>query len=349
MKFLIYGVFIFIALIIIILSFWSYPWSIKEKKVAGRIFSLSDESTDHENKHVLKLLTWNLGFLFGEGSQGPGYEPKPREFYLNKLSKLAQEIKNADVDIVFLQEVDFASERSHYINQAQTVAELAGFQYVAEATSWDLNYVPFPYWPVSRQFGKMNSGGAVLSKFPILKNEVHLLNKPDSHPWWYNLFYLHRYFQKVEIEINDRIYHFVNLHLESFNKENRMEQVKSLISLIEKESIDLVAGDFNMLHTSATQKANFLNSTDSYLDDHSYDLMLKSGMSEVIPDSIYSKDEATYFTYPSSRPNRRLDYVWFKHEYKMIKAEVLTSALSDHLPIKTIIQIAEPTFNRYSQ
>src|SRR5690606_6011471 len=133
MKFLICGVFIFIALIIIILTFWSYPWSFKEIKVPGRVFSSSVDIRDHESKHVLKLLTWNLGFLFGEGSQGPGYEPKPREFYLSKLSKLAQEIKNADVDIVFLQEVDFASARSHYINQAQTVAELAGFQYVAEA------------------------------------------------------------------------------------------------------------------------------------------------------------------------------------------------------------------------
>ena len=347
MKVLIYTSIVSFIGIFVLLGYWSYPWNLKEKKITGPVVKFFEASEDKENSHVLKVLTWNLGFLYGEGSQGPGYESQAKAFYENKLSKLVEEIKKADVDVVFLQEVDFDSARSHHINQAEFVAKNAGFAYVAEASSWELNYIPFPYWPLSRHFGRMKSGGAVLSKYPILKNEIHLLKKPEAHPWWYNIFYLHRYFQKVEIEIDERLYHFINLHLESFNQKNRMEQATSLVQLINKESIDLVAGDFNMLPSVATKTSNFLNSTDNYNEDNSYEIVSRSGLKEIIPNEIYDKDEATYFTFPSSRPSRRLDYIWYKSDYKMIKAEVLNSALSDHLPLRAVLQIRVPEFNQY--
>lgn len=341
------GAFIFL---IGLLAWSAYPWSINEKVLMVDVVHVEPETMVDVEEHpsVVKILTWNLGFLYGQGSEGPGYEHREIDFYKRNLEQLAKEILEAQADIVCLQEIDFESSRSHDINQAQYIAIKAGYPYVAEAVSWDANYIPFPYWPLTNNFGRMKSGGAVLSKYPILDNNVHLLSKPASQPWWYNLFYLHRYFQKVTVELGDKKFSIVNLHLEAFDKVDRNEQTKKLVSRVLSEKIDFVAGDFNMVPPSATKRSKFFNA-DDYENDPTYETLLKSNLLEVIPDDIYAKAESQYFTFPAWAPDRRLDYIWYKPELKMMKAEVLPSALSDHLPLRASFQIDSPRFNPYSQ
>lgn len=347
---------VLVSLLIVFVSFigllaWAgYPWSLKGgsfKKDVVHVEPLGMPESD-EKPWVIKILTWNLGFLFGQGSEGPGYEMRDQDFYQNRLKELAEKMKSWGPDIIFLQEVDFDSARSHGINQAQYLAIHAGYPYVAEGVSWNANYIPFPYWPLSRNFGHMKSGGAILSRYPILTHDLELLPKPVSNPWWYNVFYLHRYLQKVTIDLSGRKLSFINLHLEAFDTKDRESQIKYLSEIIEKEQIDFVAGDFNMVPTGATKKSKF-EGGDNYENDHSFDLMSRTNLAEVIPEDIYLKDEALYFTFPSWKPDRRLDYIFYKKELKMMRAEVLPSALSDHLPLRASFQISSPKFNPYSQ
>jgi endonuclease/exonuclease/phosphatase family metal-dependent hydrolase len=340
-----------LGVIILILAWASYPWSLKEQQVDGEIIHLEPDVmvNNEEFPTVLKLLTWNLSYLYGVGSEGLGYDHRERDFYQEKLDKLASEILEWGPDVLCLQEIDFDSRRSGHINQAQYLAQKAGYPYVAEAVSWEANYIPFPYWPWGRHFGKMKSGGAILSKYPILSHQLKLLAKPGSQPWWFNLFYLHRYFQQVVVEMGERKITIINLHLEAFDKDDRQSQVEKLMAKFKEEQIDILAGDFNMVPSSAAKKSKFKDYDDDYENDRSFDLISESGANEVIPESIYSLDEAIYFTFPANRPDRRLDYIFYHQDLKMIKAEVLPSALSDHLPIKASFQIASPKFNPYSQ
>lgn len=351
MKIALIGIGSFIFVLIVVLAWCGYPWSLNESVSTPEVVHLEPAGVVNYEEYpsVIKIQTWNIGFLFGLGSEGPGYETREKKFFEDKLKLLVSEIKKSDPDILLLQEVDFDSHRSGGLNQAQILANEAHYPYVAEAVSWEANYIPFPYWPISRNFGRMKSGGAILSKYPIVSHEVVLLKKPLSQPWWYNVFYLHRYFQTVDIEIGEKKFRVTNLHLEAFDKVDRKSQVELLKSKIKKEHIHLVAGDFNMVPASAVKKSKFKNSEDEYENDPSYDLMLNSGLDEVIPDAIYTQDETRYFTFPSNRPDRRLDYIYYEKGLKMIKAEVLPSALSDHLPLKASIQIANPKFNPYSQ
>jgi endonuclease/exonuclease/phosphatase family metal-dependent hydrolase len=337
---------------IILLAWCGFPWSLTEKIVKPGIVHVEPDGmvNNEEFPAVIKVQTWNIGFLFGEGSEGPGYLHHDKKFYQDKLDLLVTEIKNSAPDIICLQEIDFDSHRSWNLNQAQYLAVKAAYPYVAEGVSWDANYIPFPYWPLSRNFGRMKSGGAVLSKYPIIAHELHLLQKPLSQPWWYNIFYLHRYLQEVQIELGDRKLKLVNLHLEAFDKIDRAFQIEALVKKVKDHNIEITCGDFNMVPPSAAKKRKFKNyDADDYENDGSYESMLKSEMLEVIPDKIYALDEARYFTFPASKPDRRLDYIFYHKGLKMIKAEVLPSALSDHLPLKASFQIADPKFNPYSQ
>jgi endonuclease/exonuclease/phosphatase family metal-dependent hydrolase len=343
--------FILICIIFLLLSFllWaSYPWSVNESVHHSEINMIeTDEMMDlPEHPFVLKILSYNIGFLYGRGSEGPGYEYRSKDYYEKSLNTISSEIKKWDVDIVCLQEIDFESERSHFIDQAAYIAKKAGFPYVAQANSWVAHYIPFPYWPLKNHFGRMKSGGAILSRYPLSHHSVHLLSKPQSQPWWYNLFYLHRYFQQVTLSLGHKEIHLINLHLEAFDEVDRKKQLKKLIGIINSEQIDFVAGDFNMLPQSASKKSHFFND-DNYENDSSYTFMLNSGLNEVIPDDFYAKDESLYFTYPSWKPDRRLDYIWYKKGLKLMKAEVLPSASSDHLPLKASFQIGEPQFNSF--
>ena len=343
--------FVLTLVILVIFFFWaSYPWSLNKKIIHPEIYSVEPDSVIDIEDHpsVLKILTFNIGFLFGKGSEGPGYEKRDITFFERKLKKISQEIKDSDADIVCLQEVDFSSARSHFLNQARVIALNAGLPFVAEAPSWVSNYIPFPYWPVKNQFGSMNSGGAILSKYPLSQQEVTLFSKPASKPWWYNLFYLHRYIQKVTVSIGDKKFHIMNLHLEAFDKVDRLKQVRLIIKKVKEEDLHFVVGDFNMVPMSAVKKSKF-SSEDNYENDPSFQEMLRTGLLEVIPEEIYIKDESLYFTFPAWAPDRRLDYIWYKKDLKMMKAEVLPSASSDHLPLRASFQISGPKFNPYSQ
>lgn len=332
----------------------SYPWSISGKSFQGEIQTLGHiPATIDEDvtPPVLKVLTWNMGYAYGLGSEGRGYEQKEDAYFKERLQKMGVLIQRSEADIVFLQEIDFATKRSGLMDQARILAELAGFRHVAYAPSWEANYIPFPYLPIKNHFGRMSSGGAILSKYPILENHVELLGKPESQPWWYNLFYLHRYIQMAKIKVGDKEIGVANLHLEAFDRSNREKQAAYLSELMKAGRFDLVAGDFNMVPTISSKKNKFPDGDDNYENDISYDLIRQTSMRDVIPEDIFEKNESQYWTYPTDKANRKLDYIFYKEELRFIKVEVLweASTLSDHFPMRASFQLGAAQFNPYSQ
>src|SRR5690606_19007578 len=145
-----------------------------------------EEKTQTPQEDKLKIMTWNMAFAHGLGSEGVGYNKHPKEHYEKNLNEISQFVKDNEVDILLLQEIDFKSERTYFIDQADFISKKTGLSYIAYAPTWDNRYIPFPYWPISKQFGRMNSGGAILSRYPIVDNQVYLFNKPAGNPFWYN-------------------------------------------------------------------------------------------------------------------------------------------------------------------
>lgn len=349
MKMLLPGIGIFFLLLVLGLAWCAYPWSLNEHVQHPEIVTLEPKQMVHleEEPWVLKILTWNTSYFYGEGSEGVNYRARDRAYFEQRLKETAVRLKEWDADVVFLQEIDFEAARTFGVNQARWLAEEAGYPYVAEAVSWEANYIPFPYLPFSQHFGSMRSGGAILSRYQLSDHKVSLLTKPQANPWWYNLFYPHRYFQEVNIHVGSKTFKLINLHLEAFSKVDRLEEAKLLKEKIINEKIDFIAGDFNTTPEIAVVKSKFPNG-DDYEGDKSHSIILSSGLLEVVPDDIYAASESTYFTFPSGKPDRRLDYIFYRPGLKMMKAEVLSSGLSDHLPLRASFQVGTPKVNPYS-
>jgi endonuclease/exonuclease/phosphatase family metal-dependent hydrolase len=351
MKIVIGVLLLSLASIFIAFAWASFPWRLKPYTAHDEIInkSLVDESL-LDPPATMTVLTWNLSFAYGLGSEGTDeYLPQTKEHFEKNLELIAQAISASNADVVVLQEIDFHSSRSHGIDQLKYLLDKTDLKYGARADSWVSNYVPHPLTPLAHHFGKVRSGGAVLSRWPITENKVYLLEKPQSKAWWYNLFYLYRYVQMVTIDVVAEKIKVANVHLEAFDIPNKELHATRVVEIANKEQIDFVMGDFNMLPQGALKKSGFDNPMDDYESDKSFLLLSALPHQEIVEHSSYLQREEAWFTFPSNKPDRRLDYIFHLKSWPLISAEIyrpLKAEVSDHLPIKAIFKLFDPKFIR---
>jgi endonuclease/exonuclease/phosphatase family metal-dependent hydrolase len=292
----------------------------------------------------LTIVSWNIAWGYGWGSEGTG-SYKQQEHFDRSLEQMIQILVKVDPDVVLLQEVDFDCTRSHYQDQAALLAKGASLPYVAYAVSWRANWVPFPYWPPRDHYGRMSSGGAILSKHPISSHRVELLPKPEENPFWYNLFYLFRYYQHAEIEVFGESVPVVNTHLEAFRSANRQAQASLLANAL--SSLDdrhlLFGGDLNSPPEEATLRAAYPDEPKtSHQSDRTIALLRAvEDLHDSVPLETFSRKESDWHTFPSHEPNRKLDYLFYGAGWELIDVRVLREAgtVSDHLPLVARVRL----------
>ncbi|OYT16934.1 MAG: endonuclease/exonuclease/phosphatase [Bacteroidetes bacterium 4572_77] len=149
---------------------------------------------------TFSVMTFNIGYLSGMTNN----LPMEREllFLHNNLLAFSGLLKDYKPEILAMQEIDFASKRSNYVNQFEEIASLNHYAYGAKVINWDKKYVPFPYWPFSQHFGEMQSGQALLSQAKIGSHKRIVLPKPQSNPFYYDAFYLDRLAQVLYKQYN---------------------------------------------------------------------------------------------------------------------------------------------------
>lgn len=278
---------------------------------------------------TLTIMTFNIGYLSGM-TNNLAVERKADLFHKN-LEKLIEFLKGYNPEIVGMQEVDFNADRSMNINQLDSVAKMLNYPNAAQAINWDKSYVPFPYWPVKYQFGKVLSGQTILSKMQIITDSVVVLQKPKSAPFYYRRFYLDRLIQISKLRVGDTDLVIMNVHLEAFDTETREEQAAKVLEVYQQYEKDypvILMGDFNSRPPFATDIEAVEKTIAIFLQDTS--------LEEAIDKAAYLQNEAAYFTFDTANPYERLDYIFFSKN-KIIKLEsgVAQEAqqISDHLPV----------------
>lgn len=138
-----------------------------------------------------------------------------------ELDKILEEIREAEADIIGLQEVERMMPRSGYQDQARIIAEELGYHYYYGG---NINILGVQY------------GNALLSKYPILKASNHRLPKERLEP---------RGMIEADIDVDGSIWHVYVTHL-GLNSKERNKQINYINQLVSHRSGNiLLMGDFN--------------------------------------------------------------------------------------------------------
>lgn len=161
----------------------------------------------------LGILTYNIHHV--EGTDGK-----------IDYHRTAEVIRELDPDIVALQEVDKMTSRTEKVDQVEKLAELAGFDYFVFGRA-------MPY-------GGGEYGLAVMSRYPIIRHEVHPL------PFRFGLEPRALLVTVIDTGETAGIITLADTHLCHRSEENRIDQVRRINSLLlEAEGPVILAGDFN--------------------------------------------------------------------------------------------------------
>lgn len=290
---------------------------------------------------TLTVVTWNVAWGFGWGSEG-SQKPTGKKTKADieaSLQKIGEAIRDHGADIVLLQEVDFGSKRSFYLDEGELLARASGLRYFAPAVSWRANYIPFPYWPIAAHFGRMKSGGAILSRYPITSAEVQLLPKPPKNLFLYNWFYLFRFLQRAEILVGESRVEVFNMHLDAFHQDNRESQADLVAGRVRESRSNLVVvgGDLNTVPPESKLRHEY---PDEPHTDHRTDATLArfrslAGFQEAVTKENFAAGPDRFFTFPAHEPNRQLDHLFFSPGFVVHTATVPREVgdPSDHLPL----------------
>ncbi|EMY35043.1 endonuclease/exonuclease/phosphatase [Arthrobacter crystallopoietes BAB-32] len=217
------------------------------------------------------------------------------------LERIAQDIEASDSDIIGLQEVDnHWSSRSDFVDQAAWLADRLGMHYSYAA---NLDRDPVDGQPERRQYGT-----AILSEYPILDSENHLLTsieyaeRPTEQ----------RGLLEAVINVDGSHINFYNTHLDHQRSEQRQSQVKEILAIADdSDRPSVLVGDLNAIPSSPEMQDILTEFTDTFAQ--------------------LGQDED--FTYPVGEPDRRIDYILTHGDVEVEAAEVIRTMSSDHLPV----------------
>ena len=212
----------------------------------------------------LTVVTWNTGYAaLGDNADffmdgGESVQTADHERVISNLQGIANEIAALTPDVVFLQEVDRDSTRSHRINEeiwlGNALLEQRGTGYsTAFAYNHKVAFIPYPVPPI----GRVQAGLMTMTRFSGAS--AQRIQLPCPFKWPMRTANLKRGLLVERIPVTDpadpearRDLVLVNLHLEAYDDgEGKAEQTAKLRSFLQNEvgsgNYVIAGGDFNQI------------------------------------------------------------------------------------------------------
>lgn len=319
------------SVLLIVLAFvcfylWAKSPTISAEEAYNRL-EYHDEVTPHiVNDSIIRVLTYNIGYLSGM-TNNEAVRPS-HDFYKKNEAQVLKLLKETNATIVGFQEIDYHSKRSYYLNQHKYIAEKL-YPYSLIGVNWDKHYVPFPYYPISVNFGRMLSGQSIMSQYKLSNPKRRVLEKVASQPFYYNHFYLDRLLQIVDVDNPVRPFVFINIHAEAFDYETRAKHIDyayQKFKEISKTKAVILVGDFN-------SDPEYRNATcNVFLRDTTIGVAAM----DILNPKVAPK------TYPADNPKERLDYIFYTPQYFTLEESRILreyGVVSDHLPCYAVLKI----------
>lgn len=200
----------------------------------------------------LTVMTWNIGYgalgsdadFFMDG--GSGVNTATEEQVQQHMAEIQSRVEQTDPDVVFFQEVDLDSTRSHHVNEADYLVNgLSGYN-SSFAYNFKVLFVPYPLPPI----GEVNGGILTISRIPVASAARIQLPCPFSYPIRVANLKRCLMVSRIPLAESDRELVLVNLHLEAYDDgEGKAAQTAQLRELLEEEAAKgnyvIAGGDFN--------------------------------------------------------------------------------------------------------
>ncbi len=276
-------------------------------------------------KDTLTVCTFNIGYFSGMTNNLP--VERQEELFDKNMEKSISYLSKIDADIIALQEIDFDADRSYNVDQLFDLGTALNYPLAYRSVNWDKTYLPFPYWPFSKHFGKIISGQAILSKHLMKNPETMVLNRREDVHLLYNYLYIDRLVQMVDWRVGSRVVTVMNVHLEAFDEDTRVLQAEKVKELFESyvDRPVLLMGDFNS--TPAYERSG-----NRALEV----LMSAKNIQSVVNKEMYLSNPAKYYSFNSEVPQMMIDHIFYNDKYMTaVSARVDREAgnISDHLPL----------------
>lgn len=297
-------------------------------------------------RDTFTVTTYNLGYLSGMTNNEPVVRPDSL-FHAN-MEQAVGLLRQMDPDIIGFQEIDFGGARSAHVHQLDTIATRLGYAGAAQAVNWDEQYLPFPYgWPAVH-FGRVLSGQALLSRYPIREQVRTELIRPPQ-PFFRDAFYLSHLAQMAVVDLGGTPLIVINVHLEAFDTATREEQartVNNLYRLLARQEIPiLLLGDVNSVMPAALP-GMVPEQRRRFADDETMELLLEgTDLTPAISEEAYETDPAPN-TFPAANPTRKLDHIFYRSRFiTPVDTEIRCGAPqppSDHCAVALSFTLSPP-------
>jgi endonuclease/exonuclease/phosphatase family metal-dependent hydrolase len=312
-----------------------------------------------------RLVVMNYNVKFGGGRIDFFFDCHGNRVLMSKdevtsnLQGLAAKINQVDPDVLVLQEVDVNSKRAAYVDQMQWLLDHTALNYGVYASQWKADYVP------SDGIGAVDSGNAILSKFPLSEAQRIALALRTDQSGLTRYFYLRRNILRARLDVPaGRPVYVVAIHAEAYAKDGTKRQhidryKEELDTLADGGAWVIGCGDFNTLPPGTAKTSGFPDSVctneDFIADDYSAETTWLDGLYETytpeIPLADYRADNAPYFSHTTDKDgfwNRKLDFIFTNgnvvpgtglvHQDEA-HGGMATMPLSDHAPVTVEIEL----------
>lgn len=273
----------------------------------------AEENTENP-KTGLDIGCWNIAHGRGDEQDISNFRGGDIGMKIRRLLDIGTVFKEAELDIVVLNEVDFQSIWSKHVNQTDFIARTGQFPYTARQRNVDISF-PFCHFKF---------GNAILSKFPIVKAEA-IEFEPYSRLEKWTAGNHDGIVCTIEPPEGTRI-RVIAVHLESRSGAVRVRCARKLIKIVKSSDLPaIVMGDFN-----STSKG-FPGHRTGASNRSAMDILFQSGLFDPAPMRIASTPDN--FTFPSTDPARAIDWILVTKPLKIFQYNVLNEKLSDHRPV----------------
>ena len=241
-----------IALFIILFFFTGCePWvDIFEDDISEEVIMFESSEANENvvpNFDSLKVVTWNIRnglarFPWVFESCGDSVISNRASIESN-LIKIAEKLNDMDADIVLLQEIDFLSKRSAYINQIQFLLDNTNLNFGAYASMFKTDFAP------SNGLGMVDGGNAILSKYKLEDAQRIPLSLRTDQSSVELYLWLRRNILNVKIPDlfqDGKEFYAVNIHATAFatdnTKQKHMNEFIEVLDEINSAGDSFVAG-----------------------------------------------------------------------------------------------------------